>query len=94
MTTFTNDRCDDCDTPVGSQWRSKAAHTAVHERADQLTARAARVKAAQDETPTFARVFAAQWSKMGAEQDGPPSEETPDGPDAKPTRLTRMEDDA
>ena len=45
-----------------------------------------------DETPTFARVFAARWTKVEARQDGPPGEETPNGPDAKPTRYDRMEE--
>ena len=53
MTTYTRrgelTSCDDCGQVVGSHWRNFLAHTAVHARRDQLTARAARVQAMGDE---------------------------------------------
>ena len=40
--------CDDCGQSVGSHWRNKLAHTAVHAAHDTTAARAARVQAMGD----------------------------------------------
>lgn len=38
--------------------------------------------------------FGAKATRITGQKDGPHGEETPNGPDAKPTRSNRMEDDA
>ena len=43
--------CDDCGQVVGSHWRNKIAHTAVHDRHDTTAARAARVQAMGETRP-------------------------------------------
>ena len=76
--------CARCGEPLASpSWRDKAAHTCSRRRAEYDTALvyadAAQTRCETSETPSFARVFAQNWARLGTIQDEPPGEETPDG---------------
>ena len=99
MTTYTRTQpygytCDDCGLDVGSHWRNLATHTAVHNRADQLTARAARVKAMTGETrcaPTgFGLSAGVETDRLGSGNNEPASAQTLTG-SSTPLVLQRKE---
>lgn len=97
MSTFTKRHgtltCDSCGDVVPSGWRSLTAHTAVHARHDQLTARAARVQAMGDETRCdtggFEQSASVETDRL-MEQNEPASAQTLTG-SSTPLVTTRKE---
>ena len=78
MSTYTNRSrvltCDTCGDVVLSGWRSLEAHTANHARADQLTARAARVKAMAEtrcDSTGLGTILAAETDRLSGHKAAP-----------------------